>query len=296
METIFFCLIAVMVTGYIVLDGFDLAAGLVQVLLARSDSERRALLASTGPACAGKEVWLLAGFGAISFALSGLTLPLAIVLWLLIVHGVSLQLRSHASSRYWPVWAGCFAGLGMVLALLCGASVGKVVRGTLAFDWYTCLVGAVALLALTMHGALWVAMKSSSPVRERAARLAHAIWWAAAAATIAAAAATIALQPGLVDQFVSATWGYAFPVIALAGLLGISVCKAPHAEAMAYISSCCFLAGILALVAFSAGSQPGLTFGVLSFPKGIVAWAPGLGVACAWTAFMFRNPSRRSVA
>ena len=100
------------------------------------------------------------------------------------------------------------------------------------------LAGAAVLLALTMHGALWVAMKSPSPVRERAARLAHGLWWAVAAASVATVSARIA----------TAHLGPVFPVIALAGLLGINICKAPQAEALAYLSSCALLTGMLLLV------------------------------------------------
>ena len=159
--------------------------------------ERRALLASADPVCGGKEVWLLAVLGSVSFAIRGFTLPFALVLWLLIVHGVSIQLRSHSSSPSWPVRAGSLAGLSVLMALFCGASFSKALRGALTLDWYSCLVGSIALFALTMHGALWVAMKSASPVRERAALLAHRMWWLVAAVTIAGSAATLAIQPAL---------------------------------------------------------------------------------------------------
>jgi cytochrome d ubiquinol oxidase subunit II len=297
MEIVFFSLIAVTIAGYIVLDGFDLSAGLVQAIVARSDAETRTLLDSTAPVCGGKEVWLLAALGAVSFAFSGFSLALAIVLWLLIVHGVSIQLRSRSSSLSGPVRAACFAGLSILLALFCGASLGKLLRGTAALDWYTFLVGSVALCALTMHGALWVAMKSASPVRERAALLAHRMWWALATVTMAAAAATLAIQPGLVERFAASPWGYSFPVIAMAGLLGVHVCKAPQAEALAYLSSCGFLTGLLASIAFSAGSLPspvlsGARTGMM--PGLLPGMLPGVFVAAAWVAFSYRRSVHKS--
>src|ERR1700678_1154547 len=103
METLWFCLVAVMIAGYVVLDGFDLGAGIVHLLVARSDAEKRAVLASIGPVWDGNEVWLLAGGGTLYFAFpalyassfSGFYLPLMIVLWLLILRGVSLEMRNH---------------------------------------------------------------------------------------------------------------------------------------------------------------------------------------------------------
>src|SRR5690349_17518778 len=102
METLWFCLVALMVARYAVLDGFDLGAGIVHLLVARSDEERQQVIRSIGPVWDGNEVWLLAGGGTLYFAFpalyassfSGFYLPLMMVLWLLILRGLSLELRS----------------------------------------------------------------------------------------------------------------------------------------------------------------------------------------------------------
>src|SRR5271156_5765047 len=112
METLWFCLVAVMITGYVVLDGFDLGAGIVHLFVARSDEERRAVLASIGSVWDGNEVWLVAGGGTLYFAFpalyaasfSGFYLPLIMVLWLLILRGVSLEFRSHVGGHIWSVF------------------------------------------------------------------------------------------------------------------------------------------------------------------------------------------------
>src|SRR5271163_1860808 len=118
METLWFCLVAVMITGYVILDGFDLGAGIVHLFVARSDEERRAVLASIGSVWDGNEVWLVAGGGTLYFAFpalyaasfSGFYLPLMIVLWLLIVRGISIEFRNHIASPVWtPVWDSGFA-------------------------------------------------------------------------------------------------------------------------------------------------------------------------------------------
>src|SRR5450432_1049931 len=109
METIWFCLVAVMIAVYVVLDGFDLGAGIIHLFVARTDSERRAVLGSIGPVWDGNEVWLLAGGGTLYFAFpalyassfSGFYLPLMIVLWLLILRGIGIELRAQVDNHVW---------------------------------------------------------------------------------------------------------------------------------------------------------------------------------------------------
>ena len=101
-----FCLVAIMIAGYVVLDGFDLGAGIIHLFVARTDQERQQVLRSIGPVWDGNEVWLLAGGGTLYFAFpalyaaafSGFYLALMMVLWLLILRGISIELRSHIES------------------------------------------------------------------------------------------------------------------------------------------------------------------------------------------------------
>src|SRR5713101_3941568 len=95
-----FLLVAIMITAYVVLDGFDLGAGVLHLLIAKTDQERRTILRSIGPVWDGNEVWLLAGGGTLYFAFpllyasafSGFYLALMIVLWLLIMRGLGVEL------------------------------------------------------------------------------------------------------------------------------------------------------------------------------------------------------------
>ena len=95
METIWFGLVAVMITMYVLLDGFDIGVGAIHLFVAKTDSERKQVLASIGPVWDGNEVWLLAAGGTLYFAFpalyagafSGFYLPLMMVLWLLILRG-----------------------------------------------------------------------------------------------------------------------------------------------------------------------------------------------------------------
>ena len=202
MGTIWFCLVAIMIAMYVLLDGFDLGAGAIHLLIAKTDEERRQILASIGPVWDGNEVWLLAAGGVLYFAFpqlyasgfSGFYLPLMMVLWLLILRGASIEFRNHVKSAVWdPLWDFLFCASSILLAVFFGAALANVVRGvpldasgyffeplwtnfrlgevTGILDWYTILVGVLALLVLVMHGALWVQLKTIGAVNERARKL-----------------------------------------------------------------------------------------------------------------------------
>src|SRR6266403_2242226 len=215
MGTLWFCLIATMLIVYVLLDGFDLGTGAIHLLVAKTDEERRQVLASVGPVWDGNEVWLIAAGGTLFFGFpalyasgfSGFYLPLMIVLWLLILRGISIEFRNHIISRVWdPLWDFLFSASSLLLAVFFGAALANVVRGVPLdasgyffeplwtnfqlgddvgiLDWYTILVGVFALVVLVMHGALWVRMKTGGPVSERAAALARRVWFAVLALTV----------------------------------------------------------------------------------------------------------------
>src|SRR5262245_35220298 len=125
METLWFMIVAVMLTAYVVLDGFDLGAGVIYLIAAKNDRERRLILRAIGPVWDGNEVWLLAAGGTLYFAFpqlyasafSGFYLPLMIVLWLLILRGISIEFRNHVHSLVWdPLWDFLFCASSLLLA------------------------------------------------------------------------------------------------------------------------------------------------------------------------------------
>src|ERR1700683_3421995 len=138
METVWFCLVAIMLAVYVLLDGFDLGAGAIHLLVAKTNEERRQVLASIGPVWDGNEVWLIAAGGTLYFALparyassfSGFYLPLIMVLWLLIVRGISIEFRNRIRSAVWdPMFDFLFCASSLLLAVFYGAALGNVVRG-----------------------------------------------------------------------------------------------------------------------------------------------------------------------
>ena len=181
MEAIWFLLVALMLAAYVVLDGFDLGAGILHLVIARTDDERRTVLRTIGPVWDGNEVWLIAGGGTLYFAFpllyasgfSGFYLPLTIVLWLLILRGIGIEFRAHVASVVWQeLFDGFFALSSALLALFYGAALANVIRGVPLqsdgyffeplwtdwrvgpqpgiLDWYTVIGGVTALVALAV--------------------------------------------------------------------------------------------------------------------------------------------------
>ena len=276
METLWFCLIAVMIAVYVILDGFDLGVGIVQLFVAKNDSERRTVLSTIGPVWDGNEVWLLATGGTLYFAFpalyassfSGFYLPLMIVLWLLILRGIAIEFRNHLENPVWqPLWDSVFAGASTLLAIFFGAALGNVVRGVPLdssgefflplwtdftvggapgiLDWYTLSIAVAALMTLAVHGALWVALKTEGPVEERARRLVRLLWWGLVTVTAAVTLASFSVQPHLKESFGARPWGYVFPLLAVAGLAGIRLGGGRREGLDAFLSSCVFILGML---------------------------------------------------
>jgi cytochrome d ubiquinol oxidase subunit II len=315
MAELWFGIVAVMLAAYVVLDGFDLGAGALHLVLARGDAERRQILAAIGPFWDGNEVWLLASGGALFVAfpkvlasgLSGFYLAIFLVLWMLLARGISIEFRSHVRSPLWRAfWDAAFCGSSALLCILLGAALGNVVRGvplsadgwfSLALftdfssrtpvgilDWYTVLVAVFTFAALAAHGAAFIAWKTGGPVRDRARRLARRWLLAVAVGWPVVTVATRAVNPGFFAGFAGRPLAWLSGLLAACGLVAANVAVRRGRELTTFLGSCAFLAGVLAATA--AGMFPVL----LRDPAGaasITAYAAatdaaGLRVALSW--------------
>ncbi len=220
--TTWFVLVGVLLVGYVVLDGFDLGAGILHLVVARDDDERRAVLNSIGPVWDGNEVWLLTAGGALFAAFpavyatvfSGFYLALILLLLALIVRAVSLEFRSKRDDTGWRrVWDGAFAVSSFLPPLLLGVAIGNVVRGVPiepSGDYVGGLVGllnpfalAIGLLAVavvTQHGALWLALKTDGAVERRARRAASVAWVAVGSLWLGATGLLVVEASGASDH------------------------------------------------------------------------------------------------
>lgn len=334
MGSVWFCLVAVMLTGYVVLDGFDIGAGALHLWIARSDSERRTVLRSIGSVRDGNEVWLIAAGGTLYFAFpilyassfSGFYLPLMMVLWLLILRGVGAEFRSHVGGPIWSVfWDAIFSLSSLLLAMFFGAALGNVVRGVPLdasghffeplwtnflpekqagiLDWYTILVAVAALTALAQHGAAWVALKTEGSVHERSMRAASLAWWLVAALTIMVTFASFRVQSLLAVSFRARPWGFAFPVLAVWGLIAVKWFLRSRNAGKAFAASCVYLAGMLGSVVFalfplvlpsSLNPYHSLTVtnakaGDYGLKVGMIWWVFGMLLIAAYTFYNYRN-------
>jgi len=333
MGTIWFCLVAIMIAMYVLLDGFDLGAGAIHLLIAKTDEERRQILASIGPVWDGNEVWLLAAGGTLYFAFpalyasgfSGFYLPLMVVLWLLILRGASIEFRNHVKSAVWdPLWDFLFSASSILLAVFFGAALANVVRGvpldasgyffeplwtnfqlgeeTGILDWYTILVGVLALLVLVMHGALWVQLKTSGAVNERAKKVAGRVWWGVVALTAVVTAVTFQVQPQVKANFVTWPFGVVLPLLAVAGLAGVAFELRKRQEGKAFFASCLYLVGMLTSVVFGVypmvlpARDPlysltveGAKAGAYGLKVGIIWWAIGMILAAGYFTYVYRS-------
>jgi cytochrome d ubiquinol oxidase subunit II len=339
METIWYCLISAMIAAYVLLDGFDLGAGIIHLGVARTDAERRSVLASIGPVWDGNEVWLLAAGGTLYFAFpvlyasgfSGFYLPLMIVLWLLVLRGVSIEFRSHVESPVWaPFWDTVFSFSSAFLAIFFGAALGNVVRGVPLdaqgyffeplwtdfrlgpnagiLDWYTILVGLAAYFALTLHGTLWVAYRTSGAVRQRARRVVRWAWAATGLLTLLVTAATFSIQPEVARNFSRYPWGAIFPLLAVAGLAGVLwYGRREDSDLPAFLASCAYLAGMLTSVVFGvypfvlpACTNPAYSLTIYNAKAanyglqiGLVWWVIGVSLATGYFVFLYRHSAGR---
>src|SRR5437763_3343487 len=277
MPTLWFILVAFTLVMYVLLDGFDLGAGIIHLVAARTDAERRVNLRAIGPVWDGNEVWLIAAGGTMFFtfpllyasSFSGFYLPLIIVLWLLMVRGVSIELRSHISNPVWfSFWDGMFFLGSSLLAIFYGAALGNVIRGVPLnaqgyffealwtdfnpfsanpgiLDWYTILTGLLAFAALLMHGANFIALKTEGTLNERARRIARLGWLSTVPLAILVSIATFFVQPQVFSSFTQRPWGVVFPLIAFVGLLGVGFFNIRQRDMPAFLSSSTFILAML---------------------------------------------------
>jgi len=332
MATIWFCLVAIMIAGYVVLDGFDIGVGILHLYLARTDDERRVLLRTIGPVWDGNEVWLVAAGGTLYFAFpalyaasfSGFYLPLMMVLWLLILRGVSIEFRSHVGGHIWSVfWDAVFSLASILLAIFFGAALGNVARGvpldaagnffeplwtnfqptgqTGILDWYTILIGVAALAVLALHGAVWLTWRTTDELQARARAAASRLWWLVAALTLLVTFTSFRLLPVGLLSFRVHPFGFIFPLLAITGLLAVKLFLRTEQEALAFAASCSYIVGMLTSVTFTLypnvlPATTGLSYNLTIFNAkaadyglkiGLIWWLIGMSLAVTYTIFTY---------
>ncbi|HLJ54761.1 MAG TPA: cytochrome d ubiquinol oxidase subunit II [Chthonomonadaceae bacterium] len=334
MATAWFVLISAMLATYVVLDGFDFGAGILHLLVAKTDEERRTVLAAIGPVWDGNEVWLVASGGILVYAfpraysagLSGFYMPLMMVLWLLMLRGISIEFRSHQENPLWrSFWDATFALSSVLLAIVFGAALGNVIRGVPieasgffsgplftnflpgphpgVLDWYTVLVGVFTLLVLGGHGALYLVYKTAGTVRDRTRAWASGLWSVALVVAIPTTAATAAIRPELYRNLLARPWTWALAAAVAASIAGLWIAHMRKRELAAFLCSAAFLVSILGATA--AGLYPDLLTstldpaysldianaqaGGIGLRVGFYWWSVAVLLAIGYFTYLFRS-------
>jgi cytochrome d ubiquinol oxidase subunit II len=281
MGVLWFVLLVLVLTAYILLDGFDIGVGIVYLFIARSDDERRIALNAIAPIWNGNEVWLIVSGGVLFLAfpkvysagLSGFYLGLFFMLWLLIARGLSLELRSHVDSAVWQAfWDTVFSGSSLALAAIFGVMLGNLVRGVPLnadgyfftplwtnwlpgvspglLDWYTVLVALFSVAVLAVYGANYASVKTGGQIGQRAEWLGSKGWWGIVVLGGAVATTSLLLQPILIENYGARPVGVVFPLVAVLGLVGMLYYRRRVTDVITFLSTGLFVLALLASVAF----------------------------------------------
>ena len=333
MGFIWFWIVAVMLVAYVLLDGFDLGVGILHPFLARTEEERQLMLRSIGPVWDGNEVWLLACGGTLYFAFpllyasafSGFYLALMIVLWLLIMRGVSIELRMHIASGVWrSFFDGLFFISSALLAIFFGAALANVIRGVPLgedgyfflplwtnwrvgdepgiLDWYSVLGGVLALVALAIHGALYLAVKTEGALQQRARAFVRTAWGVLAVLTVISLPASMLVRADTLVNYKSYPVAFAVPLVVVLSLIGVLHFSRQGADRMAFSCSCVYLATMLVgaviglyprLLPSSSDPSRDITIQkALSGPHtlhvGLAWWAFGMLLALTYFVIVYR--------
>jgi cytochrome d ubiquinol oxidase subunit II len=278
-----YILIGVLLTGYAILDGFDLGVGALH-LLTNSDDDRRIMINSIGPVWDGNEVWLVTGGGALFAAFpdvyatvfSGYYTAIMLLLAMLIFRAVAIEFRSKQPMRWWRrMWDTAFSVASILIALLMGIALGNVIVGlpidatkefSISFidllNPYAVLVGITTVALFMMHGAIYVVMKTDGALQMTVRGWINNTIIFFVICYVTTTMTTLLYMPHMSEPFKQHPEYFA---VALAGMLAIANIPREvyhRREFMAFLSSCASIAALMAL--FAIGMFPNIVMSSVS--------------------------------
>jgi cytochrome d ubiquinol oxidase subunit II len=271
-----YCVVSFMLIAYVTLDGRNFGAGILHLVVARTPEQRRQVIAAIGPLWSWHEVWLV-GFGGtlvavfprlLAAAFSGYYLALFLILWCLLLRGISLEVGGHINDRLWQTfWDNLFALASLLLATLFGTAAGNLVRGvpldsqgnfSMAFfsnfrptgnvglfDWYTVSVAVFSVTILCAHGASYLTLKTEGPVHDRAAEWAKRLWAAVVPAFVAISLESWVVRPDLPARAVSNPFCWLGLWVVAASTITLISGMLARRELRAFLGSTFLMAGLL---------------------------------------------------
>jgi cytochrome bd ubiquinol oxidase subunit II len=276
MIALWYGILAFMLTTYIVLDGRNFGAGILHWIVARNQAERRQVIAAIGPLWSWHEVWLVVTGGVMVMAFprlmatsfSGCYLALFLILWCVVLRGISIEVGGHLKDRLWQqFWDAVFLFSNVLLAVLFGAALGNIARGVpltaegtfyLPFftnfltngnvgllDWYTVPMAVFCVLILTAHGATYLTMKTEGAVHERSVKLMRKLWLAVIPAFLLITILTWLVRPELLQGITVRPLAWLTLVVSGASAYAIFTGIRGQHEHLALLGSTFLLFGLL---------------------------------------------------
>jgi len=232
-----------------------------------------------------------------------------------------------------PVWRGffdvVFCASSILLCIFFGAALGNVVRGVPLgpdgyffeplwtnfrvnhgtsginngiLDWYTVLTGVIALVTLTAHGSLYVAVKTEDGLNRRARSIAKWIWPLQLLLTVVGLIATVSIRPGVLDNYRQHALGFVIPVLVFGSLAAMMHGLLRQADKMAFLASAVYIIAMLGGAAFAlypvvlpASTDPARNLTIYNTAAGrhglmvgFAWWIPGTILALGYFVFLFR--------
>jgi cytochrome d ubiquinol oxidase subunit II len=311
-----YCIISVVLIGYVVLDGRNFGVGMLHWLVAKTPQERRQVVGAIGPLWPWHEVWLIS-FGGLLVAIfprvmaaafSGYYLALFLILWCLLLRGMALEVGGHFRDSMWQgFWDFVLVFSSTLLAVVFGAAGGNVLRGepidpqgnfSMAFftnfgvrgyvgilDWYTVSVAVFATLMLAAHGATYLVMRTNGPVHDRSLALARTLWLAVPFLLAIISAETWIVRPVLPANFMTNPCGWLGALVIIGSAIGLVSAFKTGKEKRAFLASNFLIIGLLATGA--ATIFPVMIFSTLDPVNSLTAYnsaapASSLLIAAFW--------------
>jgi len=272
-----YAVVSFMLIIYIVLDGRNFGAGMLHWFVGRTPEERRQVIAAIGPLWSWHEVWLV-GFGGtlvaifprlMASAFAGYYLALFLIVWCLILRGISIEVGGHINDRLWQTyWDFIFVFSNFLLAILFGAAAGNVARGvpldaqgnfSMAFftdfnvrgyvgllDWYTVSIAVLATVVLAAHGATYLTLKTEGPVHDRSEKYAKYLWIAVVPLGLAVLVESRIARPDLPGRALSNPFWWIGLVVVAASTITLISGLATRRELRAFVGSNFLIVGLLA--------------------------------------------------
>jgi cytochrome d ubiquinol oxidase subunit II len=316
-----YAIVSFMLIAYVILDGRNFGAGMLHWFVARTPEERRQVIAAIGPLWSWHEVWLV-GFGGtllavfprlLGSAFAGYYLALFLILWCLILRGISIEVGGHIKDRLWQgFWDFVFVVANFLLGILFGVAAGNLGRGvpldadgnfSMAFftnfgvrgqvgllDWYTVSVAIFAAVILAAHGATYLMLKTEGPVHERSTKFAKCLWAAVIPLLIAVSVESCVVRPDVAVHALHNPYCCVGSSVIIAAIITVMSALSSLQETRAFVASNALLVGLLATG--SAAIFPVMLHSTLAPENSLTAYAvassqSSLRLAAIWWPLAF---------